>query len=120
MITYLIKAFSFFVKEFHDVRRQPRPLVQYSPERRRQNQELRKYLYRNLYFNPEVHEPNMRAVRMLEQLFEYYVNHPKALGSLSRKRIRKDGVHRATCDYLSGMTDRYAMQEHQRIFGVQA
>lgn len=106
------------VRNADDVRRQARPLVQYSPERRRQNVELRKYLYRNLYFNPEVHEPNMRAVSMLEQLFHHYVAHPRELGSLSRKRIRKDGVHRAVCDYLSGMTDRYAMMDHQRLFGV--
>jgi dGTPase len=106
------------VQSADDVRRQARALVQYSPARRRQNLELRKYLYQNLYFNPVVHEPNMRAVRMLEQLFGYYVEHPKTLGSRSRKRIRKDGVHRAVCDYLSGMTDRYAMLDHQRLFGI--
>jgi len=100
-----------------DVRRQARPLVRYSPERRRQNLQLRKYLYRNLYFNTEVHEPNMRAVGMLERLFHHYVNHPGDLGSQSRKRIRRDGVQRAVCDYLSGMTDRYAMLDHQRLFG---
>jgi len=100
-----------------DVRRQAQPLVRYSPERRRQNLQLRKYLYRNLYFNTEVHEPNMRAVGMLDRLFHHYVNHPGDLGSQSRKRIRRDGVHRAVCDYLSGMTDRYAMLDHQRLFG---
>lgn len=105
------------VRSADDVRRQPRALVQYSPERRRRNLELRKYLYRNLYFNPEVHEPNMRAVRMLERLFHHYVENPTELGSLSRKRIRRDGIHRAVCDYLSGMTDRYAMLDHRRLFG---
>ena len=106
------------VQSVDDVRRQRRALVGYSPERRRQNIELRKYLYRNLYFNPVVHEPNLRAVRLLEQLFHYYLDHPQQLGSLSRKRIRKDGIHRAVCDYLSGMTDRYAILEHQRLFGL--
>jgi len=106
------------VQSADDVRRQPRALVQYSLERRRENIELRKYLYQNLYFNPVVHEPNLRAVRLLEQLFHHYVEHPKDLGSLSRKRIRKDGVHRAVCDYLSGMTDRYAMLDHERLFGL--
>jgi dGTPase len=101
-----------------DVRRQPQALVRYSPKRRRQNIQLRKYLYKNLYFNPEVHGPNMNAVRMLEALFHHYVEHPKEVGSLSRKRIGKDGIHRAVCDYLSGMTDRYALLEHQRLFGV--
>lgn len=105
------------VRSADEVRGQARPLVRYSPERHRENLQLRKFLYRNLYFNPEVHEPNMRAVGMLEQLFHHYVNHPRQLGSQSRKRTRKDGVHRAVCDYLSGMTDRYAMLDHQRLFG---
>lgn len=106
------------VRSADEVRLQPRALVQYSPKRRAQNLELRDYLYRNLYFNPVVHQPNMRAVRMLEQLFRHFLEHPEEIGSLSRKRIRKDGLHRAVCDYLAGMTDRYAIQEHERLFGV--
>ena len=105
------------VESAADVRRQPRSLVRYSLQRHDLNLELRRYLYRNLYFNPEVQQPNMRAVRMLEDLFHYYLEHPSKLGALSRRRVRKDGLHRALCDYLAGMTDRYAMQEHQRLFG---
>lgn len=106
------------IESVEDVRQHPRALVGYSPQRRRQNAALRKYLYQNLYFNPVVHEPNLRAVRLLEELFHYYVEHPQQLGALSRKRVRKEGVHRAVCDYLSGMTDRYALLEHQRLFGL--
>jgi dGTPase len=100
------------------VRLQSRSLVQYSPKRRQQNLELRDYLYKNLYYNPVVHQPNLRAVRMLEQLFNYLLENPNEIGALSRKRIRKEGLHRAVCDYLAGMTDRYAVLEHQRLFGV--
>jgi dGTPase len=107
------------VQSADEVRLQPRALVRYSPKRRDQNLQLRDYLYKNLYFNPEVHQPNMRAVRMLEQLFTHFIEHPGQIGGLSRKRIRKDGLHRAVCDYLAGMTDRYAIIEHQRLFGLQ-
>jgi dGTPase len=107
------------VQSADEVRLQPRALVRYSPKRRDQNLQLRDYLYKNLYFNPEVHQPNMRAVRMLEQLFTHFIEHPGQIGGLSRKRIRKDGLHRAVCDYLAGMTDRYAIMEHQRLFGLQ-
>jgi dGTPase len=107
------------VKSADEVRLHPRALVQHSARRKEENLELRNYLYRNLYFNPVVHQPNMRAVRMLEHLFNHFIEHPKQLGALSRKRIRKDGLHRAVCDYLAGMTDRYAIMEHQRLFGVQ-
>ncbi|TAK90136.1 MAG: deoxyguanosinetriphosphate triphosphohydrolase [Verrucomicrobia bacterium] len=100
------------------VRLHPRSLVQYSTERRELNQELRKYLYRNLYFSPQVDEANTRAVRILAELFKCYVAHPREIGEQARKRIRRDGLHRAVCDYLAGMTDRYVMQEHQRLFGL--
>jgi dGTPase len=105
------------VQSADDVRLQPKPLVMYSPERRELNLELRDFLYKNLYYNPVVHQPNLRAVRMLDDLFNYYLKHLEQIGEHARQRVRKVGKHRAICDYLAGMTDRYAMQEHARIFG---
>jgi dGTPase len=105
------------VNSANGVRRFPRVLVQHSPERRRLNLELRKYLYKNLYYNPVVHQPNRRAVKMLEQLFKYFLAHPKEIGEGARRRIRQTGLYRAVCDYLAGMTDRYVMLEYQRLFG---
>ena len=105
------------VKSADEVRLQSRPLVQYSPARRDLNLELREYLYQNLYYHPVVHGPNMRAVRMLEDLFKYYLENLSQVGEQARKRARKVGRERAVCDYLAGMTDRYCMLEHERIFG---
>lgn len=104
------------VQSADDVRLHPKSLVQYSSERRSQNLELRDFLYKNLYYNPTVNEPHIRARRILEELFRYYEGHHEALGKLSRSRARKDGWARAICDYLSGMTDRYALLAHQRLF----
>ena len=101
-----------------EVRRHSESLVQYSAKRRELNLELRNYLYENLYYNPVVHEPNQRAVRMMEQLFHYYLEHPREVGAQSRRRIKKIGLHRAVCDYIAGMTDRYVIQEHHRLFGL--
>ena len=106
------------VESADDVRRQPKPLVRYSSKRRELNWELRDYLYKNLYYNPVVHEPNEGAVRVMEQLFEYYLKNPSEVGTQSRKRIKKIGLHRAVCDYIAGMTDRYVIQEHNRLFGL--
>ena len=94
------------------------PLVQYSAERRKLNAELRRYLYKNMYFAEEVYVPNRRAVRMLEDLFHYYSKNRKDLAALIGNRAKMDGWPRAICDYLAGMTDRFAIQEHQRIFGL--
>ena len=71
------------------VRRQPKPLVQYSRERRALNLELREYLYENLYFNREVHAPNRRAARLRSNLFNYYLEHRHELGEQARKRLRR-------------------------------
>ena len=101
-----------------DVRRRSKTLVQYSSERGELNLELRDYLYKNLYYNPVVYEPNQRAARMMEQLFQYYLEHPDEVGAQSRKRIKKIGLHRAVCDYIAGMTDRYVLQERNRVFGL--
>ncbi len=107
------------VKTADDVRRQPRKLIRYSTARRTLNVELSRYLFRNLYSNPAVAEPNERAGKMLEDLFKYYLAHPAEIGESSRKRASKTGWHRAICDYLSGMTDRYTILEHRRLFGTQ-
>ena len=105
------------VQSADDVRRFAKPLIQYSPERRRLNLELRKYLYKNLYFNPVVNEPHIRAKQLLRDLFEHYLKHPTLLGEQARKRIRQTGKHRAVCDYIAGMTDRFAIAEHKKLFG---
>lgn len=101
-----------------DVRGVKEPLVSYGERRRLLNLELRDYLYKNLYYNPVVHEPNLRAVRMLEEMFNHCLKHPGIMGEGARKRIRKWGKHRAICDYLAGMTDRYLVLEHDRLFGI--
>jgi dGTPase len=102
------------------VRRQRRPLVAYSPDRRRLNLELRKYLYRQLYYSEAVHVPNSRATEMLGALFEFYLKQPVEMGEQARRRIPRDGLTRAVCDYLAGMTDRYALGEYERLIGRKA
>jgi dGTPase len=106
------------IRSADDARRHPRPLLRYSDARRRENLQLRKYLYQNLYYNPEVHEPNRRAVRMLEELFRHYAEHTEQLPLEFRRRARREGWPRCVCDYLAGMTDRYALQDYQRLFGL--
>jgi dGTPase len=108
------------VKSADDVRLQPHPLVEHSARHRRWNLELRAVLMHDLYSSPVVFEPNNRAGIMLGDLFAYYLEHPLEIGASSRKRARRTGWLRAICDYLSGMTDRYAILEHRRLFGSKA
>lgn len=104
-------------KSADDARSYGKSLVKYSEKRRKLNLELRKYLYKNLYYSPEVYAPNLRTSRMLQDLFHHFTKNRQSFGDLARKRARKDGWARVICDYIAGMTDRYAIQEHQRLVG---
>ena len=105
------------VNSADEVRLQAKSLVQYSTERGKLNRELRDFLYKNLYYNSVVNEPHIRARQVLEELFSFFMRHHEKLGRQARKRGRRDGWPRAICDYLAGMTDRYAMLEHERMLG---
>ena len=111
----LIRAAS--VQSADDVRRLAKPLIQYSPTRRELNRELRRYLYKNLYYNRVVNAPHIRAKQCLKDLFAYYLQHPREIARLTPKRLRRISRHRAVCDHLAGMTDRYVIAEHQRLLG---
>jgi dGTPase len=104
------------VQSADDVRRQKKPLIRYSLSLLKANQTLRKFLYKNLYYHPKVASANDRACGYLGDVFELYLRKPSLLGETTAKRVRKDGLHRTVCDYLSGMTDRYLMEEHGRLF----
>lgn len=99
-----------------EVRRNPRPLIQYSRGLLKANQALRRFLYKNLYYHPRVAGVNQRACEMLADVFRAYLENPKRLGKRTRRRLKKEGLHRTVCDYLSGMTDRYLIEQHRRLF----
>ena len=98
-----------------DVRHQPKPLIRYSAALLQANRALRKFLYANLYYHPRVAGANQRACALLRDVFEAYLAKPELLGDTTAKRVAADGLHRTVCDYLSGMTDRYLLEEHARL-----
>ena len=99
------------------VREQPNNLIGFSAELRRQNAALRKFLFKNLYFNPKVAEANRRGCGLLESFFNRIVESPSLLGRKAARRIKSEGLHRTVCDYLSGMTDRYCFEQYKELFG---
>ena len=103
------------VQSADEVRRQPVPLISYSEELLQANRELRRFLYKNVYYHPRVAEVNRRACEMLRAVFEAYVLSPDLLGDAAAKRIESEGLHRTICDYIAGMTDRYLLEEHARL-----
>src|SRR2546421_251347 len=101
-----------------EVRRHPTALICYSDARYEANQELRRFLYENVYYHPRVAEVNRQACEMLRNVFGAYVREPVLLGEAATRRIESEGLHRTVCDYIAGMTDRYLIEEHARLKGA--
>jgi dGTPase len=78
------------------------------------NGELRAFLFEHVYRNYRVSRMSIKAARVLGALFRSYVEHPEQLPPGARGR--GEGLERAVCDYLSGLTDREALEEHRRLF----
>ena len=83
------------VRSADDVRLHARPLVTYSATRRDLNLELREYLYKNLYYNPIVHQPHERATRMLGDLFNYYLKHTNEVGRTGPRNASANSANTA-------------------------
>jgi dGTPase len=104
------------VGSIEDVRRAGRRLVGYSPEMARRVKELKEFLFTNMYRHYRVVRMGDKAGRILRDLFLSYVAEPLQLPPHYQERIPRDGVHRVVCDYIAGMTDRFAVDEHRKLF----
>ncbi len=101
-----------------DVRSLPENIVALPPETEAMTRELKHFLYENLYYHPRVVRMQTKAERVLEALFEAYVAEPKQLPREVQAQIEAGdrSFHRVICDYIAGMTDRYALQEYAKLF----
>jgi len=90
------------------------PLVRFSPDMRQASTELKRFLFANLYRHPVVQAQRDRAEQVLRELFQLYLTDPTRLPA----DFAGDEDHaRACADYIAGMTDRFALKEHERLTG---
>jgi len=99
-----------------DVRAAGRVLICPSVEVRALKGELEDFLHRRVYRHHRVMRMAYKGQRMLRQLFEEYCHHPEQLPERYLRRIPPATVPRTVCDYLAGMTDRFAQDEFLRLF----
>ena len=90
--------------------------IKMSPEIWAATEELRRFLFENVYTNPIAKAEDGRAKGLLAELFHYFVKHPEFIADQYRRNIEEEGVERCVCDYISGMTDRYAIETFTNIF----
>lgn len=92
--------------------------IQMSSEIMEAMMDLRTIMFRNVYDNPMAKKEEDKAVKMLSELYEYYIEHPEAMSREYREliSIRGEKKPQAVCDYLSGMTDQYSMEKFREIY----
>jgi dGTPase len=100
------------------VRRTKGRLIGFSPEIERAKRDLKRFLYDNLYHHPYVREMSEKGAAVLSDLFEVFRGDPALLPAHVCDRFAGDGEARAIADYAAGMTDRFAMAEHDRLLGT--
>ncbi len=77
---------------------------------------LRSFMYERVYTNSVAKAEEEKAVELLCRLYEYYIENPNEMPALYVQNIKRDGVGRCVCDYISGMTDRYAIDIYRELF----
>lgn len=82
----------------------------------RRNRILKDFLYHNMYRNYRVVRMQKKAERVLSELFNAYRNEPLMLPQHFQTQIEQKGKEQTICDYLAGMTDRFAVDEYQKLF----
>jgi dGTPase len=97
-----------------DEARQCPPLVRFSQPMREASTQLKRFLFKELYRHSQVNETTLRAKQVLIELFNAYVQQPE---SMPADFARRDDLHRSVADYIAGMTDRFAVREHERLTG---
>jgi dGTPase len=90
------------------------PLVQFSAETRAACATLKQFLFRNLYRHPQVVQTTHQAQDVVRDLFAAYVRDPAEMQADFAARSDRE---RAVADYIAGMTDRFAVREHERLTG---
>ena len=78
--------------------------------------EFHNFMYDAVYRNPTAKGEESKVKGILSGIFEYYVHNPEKLSEEFRRIAAEDGLERAVCDYVAGMTDGYAMEVYGRIF----
>lgn len=104
------------VKSVEELQRLPYNVIGYSEDMTRRNRELKDFLYANLYRHHRVIRMAVKAERIIADLFDAYMAEPEVLPRHVQDMIDDRGLERTICDYIAGMTDRFALEEHTKLF----
>lgn len=92
------------------------PIARFSPDMDRKNRELKVFLRKNLYEHHRVIRMADKANRIIKHLFKIYEEDPRLLPPHVYANVNEVGKERLICDYIAGMTDRFALDEYKKLF----
>ncbi len=104
-------------QSIQDVRQGPR-LIGFSPDMGQRQRELKLFLRENLYQHYRVRRMTSKAQRIISDLFQAFLADPRLLPTAYWHKSQQDQPARVVADYIAGMTDRYAIAEHKKLFAV--
>ncbi|MHC4308047.1 MAG: deoxyguanosinetriphosphate triphosphohydrolase [Planctomycetota bacterium] len=104
------------IKTTDDVQQCKERLVSFSPEISKKKLELQEYLQQNAYSHYRVVRMADKAKRFVEELFNAFIENPMQLPPEYQKWIEEAGLYQGVCDYIAGMTDRFAQDEYLKLF----
>lgn len=93
-----------------------KPVVRMSPEMDRLFHQLRDFLFEAVYYNPIAKGEETKVHSIIDGLYEYYMLHPQELPEEYQVVLEREGLTRAVCDYISGMSDRFAVSQFEHLF----
>lgn len=92
------------------------PVITMTPEIETAMLALRTFMFERVYRNPVAKGEESKAKLIIQELFKYYMAHPDQLPGDFRPRIDREGLDRTVCDYVAGMTDKYAVYKFEEIY----
>ena len=104
------------IKSVNDARGLGQTLVSYSSAVRKESGLLKDFLHERLYHHWRVERMRIKAERFITELFKAYVETPALISGRYRRRREEESVPRMVCDYIAGMTDRFALDEYKKLF----
>jgi len=104
------------ITSVNDVRQVNRELVSFSHGLSHKNRQLKLFLMENLYRHHKVERMRVKAELCMSRLFETYLRYPSLLPRKYNQKMDLFGRERVICDYIAGMTDRFALDEYKRLF----
>lgn len=104
------------IRNLRDIQKNKSLIIGFSDKIRKSQGGLKKFLRQNLYTHHYVVRMTQKGQRLIRRLFEGYLENPLQLPPDIQRHIKKNGLQRTICDYIAGMTDRFAMDEYRRMF----